>query len=136
MSLRETAHASTAALDANRFFGHHRLACRDAHARPRPQQQPRRLHKAARRYLQPFRETRTAPTAVPIPPTIRQVTSWLTRHPDSLDEDERTQLTQIPARSPELAATYRHVDDFAEIMTNRDGHRLPAWMRERGRRTR
>jgi len=54
----------------------------------------------------------------------------LTRHPDSLDEDERMQLTQILARSPELAATHRHVHDFAEIMTNRNGHRLPAWMRE------
>ena len=86
--------------------------------------------KTVRRYLQPFRETRTAPPAVPIPPTLRQVTGWLTRHPDSLDEDERMQLTQILARSPELAATHRHVHDFAEIMTNRNGHRLPAWMRE------
>jgi hypothetical protein len=31
---------------------------------------------------------------------------------------------------PELAATHRHVHDFAEIMTNREGHRLPAWMTE------
>jgi len=86
--------------------------------------------KTVRRYLQPFRETRTAPPAVPIPPTIRQVTGWLTRHPDSLDEDERMQLKQILVRSPELTATHRHVHDFAEIMTNREGHRLPAWMGE------
>jgi len=86
--------------------------------------------KTVRRYLQPFRETRTAPPAVPIPPTMRQVTGWLTRHPDRLDEDERMQLNRILVRSPELAATHRHVHDFAEIMTNREGHRLPAWMGE------
>ena len=50
----------------------------------------------------------------------------MTRHPDSLDEDERMQLTQILARSPELAATHRHVHDFAEIMTNREGDRQAA----------
>jgi transposase len=85
--------------------------------------------KTVRRYLQPFRETRTAPPAVPIPPTIRQVTGSLTRHPDSLNADDRMQLKQILVRSPELAATHRQVHDFAEIMTNR-GHRLPAWMGE------
>ena len=86
--------------------------------------------KTVRRYLQPFRETCTAPPAVPVPPTIRQVTGWLTRHPDRLDEDERMQLKQILVRSPELAATHRHDHDFAQIMTNRQGHRLPAWMGE------
>jgi transposase len=86
--------------------------------------------KTVRGYLQPFRETRTAPPAMPIPPIIRQVTGWLTRHPDSLDKDERMQLKQILVRSPDLAATHRHVHDFAEIMTNREGHRLPAWMGE------
>jgi transposase len=86
--------------------------------------------KTVRRYLQPFRETRTAPPAAPTPPTIRQVTGWLTRHPDSLDQDECMQLNQILAHSPELAATHRHVHDFAEIMTNREGHRLPVWMGE------
>ena len=54
----------------------------------------------------------------------------VTRYPDSLDEDERMQLKQILVRSPELAATHRHVHDFAEIMTNRESHRLPAWMGE------
>jgi transposase len=67
---------------------------------------------------------------VPIPPTIQQVTGWLTRHPDSLHADERMQLKQMLVRSPELAATHRQVHDFAEIMTNREGHRLPAWMGE------
>jgi hypothetical protein len=56
--------------------------------------------KTVRRYLQPFRETRTAAPAVPIPPTIRQVTGWLTRHPDSLHEDERMQLKQILVAAP------------------------------------
>ncbi len=40
------------------------------------------------------------------------------------------QLEQILARSPELAVTHRQVHDFAEIMTHREGQRLPAWMRD------
>jgi hypothetical protein len=42
-----------------------------------------------RQYLHPFRATLVAPPPVPTPPSVRQVTRWLTRRPDSLSEDER-----------------------------------------------
>jgi len=44
--------------------------------------------KTVRRYLQPFRAGLTAPAPVPVAPSVRQVAGWLTRHPDSLGEDD------------------------------------------------
>jgi hypothetical protein len=41
----------------------------------------------------------------PPPPTVREITGWLTRHPDSLTEDEKTQLKALLERCPELHAT-------------------------------
>jgi len=84
--------------------------------------------KTVRRYLQPFRASLTAPAPVPVAPSIRQVTGWLTRHPDSLDEDERLQRKAILTRSPALAATARHVSEFAQMLTGRHGDRLQDWI--------
>jgi transposase len=83
-----------------------------------------------RRYLHPFRATLTALPAVPVPPTVRQVTGWLTRRPDDLDEDERLALKDILARSDALATTARQVHAFAEMLTGRHGERLEEWMRD------
>ena len=72
---------------------------------------------------------RAAPaTAPPPPPTVRQVTGWLTRHPTTLSEDDRTDLKNVLARCPELDAAARHVRDFGEILTGRLGTRLPIWI--------
>ncbi|QNP75584.1 ISL3 family transposase [Streptomyces roseirectus] len=72
---------------------------------------------------------RAAPaTAPPPPPTVRQVTGWLTRHPAALSEEERTALKNVLARCPELDAAAGHVHAFGEILTNRLGHTLPAWI--------
>lgn len=76
-----------------------------------------------RRYLHPFRVTLVAPPPVPVPPTVQQVTGWLTRHPDSLTEEERLELKKILDRSPVLATTQRHVREFAEMLTQRHGER-------------
>lgn len=84
--------------------------------------------KTVRRYRQPFRASLTAPAPVPVAPSIRQVTGWLTRHPDSLDEDERLQRKAILTRSPALAATARHVSEFAQMLTGRHGDRLQDWI--------
>lgn len=85
--------------------------------------------KTVRRYLRPFRATLTAPPPVPVPPTVRRVTGWLTRRPDDLSEDDTLALKQILAQgSPELDATYTHVRQFAEIMTNPQGQRLSEWL--------
>lgn len=84
--------------------------------------------KTVRRYLHPFRENLVAPPATPVPPTVRQVTGWLTRDPDALDEHDTLALKQIRARSAVLDTTYEHVRDFAKILTNLQGDRLPDWM--------
>jgi transposase len=84
--------------------------------------------KTVRRYLQPFRAAMTAPPPVPLAPSVRQVTGWLTRHPDSLDEDERLQRKVILTRSPALSTTARHVSEFAQMLTGGHGDRLEDWI--------
>ncbi len=84
--------------------------------------------KTVRRYLQPFRATLTAPPARPTPPTVRAVTSWLTRRPEDLTEGQTLRLKNILARSPALQATHDLIRGFADILTQRKGHELPAWM--------
>ncbi|MFE2188901.1 ISL3 family transposase [Streptomyces sp. NPDC059455] len=68
------------------------------------------------------------PQAPPPPPTVRQVTGWLTRHPTALSEEERAALKDVLARCPELDTAAGHVRDFGEILTNRLGPTLPAWI--------
>lgn len=65
---------------------------------------------------------------VPIVLSARQITSWLTRRPDTLDEHERLELKKILDRSPTLAVTGEQVREFAEMLTERQGHRLADWM--------
>ena len=84
--------------------------------------------RSVRRYLQPLRATLTAPALPPPPPTVREVTRWITSHPDHLTEDETAQLGRIKTRSPQLTATAGHVTAFAEMMTGRHGERLPEWI--------
>ena len=81
-----------------------------------------------RRYLQPFRPTRTAPPPAPAAPKIREVVRWMLTKPDNLQPDQREHLDRILARSPHLAATARHVAAFADMMTKLTGHRLPEWL--------
>jgi transposase len=81
-----------------------------------------------RRYLQPFRPTRSAPPPAPAAPKIREVVRWILTKPDNLDPDQRQHLDRILARSPHLAAAARHVTAFADMMTNLAGHRLPEWI--------
>jgi transposase len=84
-----------------------------------------------RRYLQPFRATLAAPPPIPVPPSVRQVTGCLTRHPDSLTKDETLKLEQLLDRSPTLAATYQHVRSFAAILGNRTGQQhLASWIKQ------
>jgi transposase len=67
---------------------------------------------------------------VPIAPTVRQVTGWLTHHPDRLTEDDGVQLKGVLARSDTLTVTHRQVREFAEMLTQRRGENLDAWMRD------
>lgn len=72
---------------------------------------------------------RVAPSgAPPRPPTVRQVTGWLTRHPTARTEEDRAGLKDVLARCPELDAAAGHVRDFGEILTGRLGATLAAWI--------
>jgi transposase len=84
--------------------------------------------RSARRYLQPLRSTLAAPVLPPPPPTVREVTRWITSHPDHLTDDQTARISQVKARSTQLSATAGHVTAFAEMMTGRHGERLPAWL--------
>ncbi|MFE7650498.1 hypothetical protein [Streptomyces phaeoluteigriseus] len=46
-------------------------------------------------------------------PSVRDVTSWITRRPDRLTDDRAQQLKQILARCPALGRTAEHVRLFA-----------------------
>ena len=84
--------------------------------------------RSARRYLQPLRATLTAPVLPPPPPSVREVTRWITSHPDHLTDEETAKLGQVKARSTPLSTTASHVTAFAGMMTGRHGDRLEAWI--------
>jgi transposase len=79
-------------------------------------------------YLAPFRKLKAAPPAVPAPPKVRHITSWIRRRPDNLDPDEQLKLKNVLAVCPHLDALAGHVASFAEMMTGRHGDRLDAWI--------
>ncbi|MFF8609491.1 hypothetical protein ACF06X_26530 [Streptomyces sp. NPDC015346] len=62
----------------------------------------------------------------PRPPTVRQVTGWLTRHPTALSEEDRAGLKDVLARCPELDTAAGHVRGFGEILTDRLGSWIDA----------
>ncbi|MFJ9089779.1 ISL3 family transposase [Streptomyces sp. NPDC102384] len=62
------------------------------------------------------------------PPSVRNVTSWITRHPASLTAEQSEQLKTILTRCPALQRTAHHIRAFAELMNKRDGQYLPQWI--------
>ncbi|WP_256257150.1 transposase [Streptomyces sp. MUSC 14] len=60
--------------------------------------------------------------------SVRGGTSWLTRHPDRLTDDQAQRLKEILARCPSLGRTAGHVRAFAELMNNRKGRDLDQWI--------
>lgn len=81
-------------------------------------------------YLRHFRSGETTPArfTAPLAPSVREVTSWFTRHPDHLRETDRLQLKTLLTRCPPLDDVYELVKSFAVMMTEREGHRLPDWI--------
>ncbi|MBS2549621.1 ISL3 family transposase [Catenulispora sp. NL8] len=86
--------------------------------------------RTVRRFLAPYRKQAAKIPAVPVPPTVRDATGWLTRHPEGLSADEQQRLKGILARCPELDDLSGLVTDFAKMMVNLDGHLLNAWITE------
>jgi transposase len=82
-------------------------------------------------YLRPFTGL-AAPPAVPAPPKVRHITSWILRDPASLDDDEQASLTSVRAQCPHLDALASQVTEFAKILTGRRGEQLDAWIAQAG----
>jgi len=78
--------------------------------------------------VRPWRCQHPLPGPPSRPPTARQVTAWIMTHPDHLDQDQRTGLKQVLADCPELELLSGLVQDFARIMSGREGHQVDAWM--------
>jgi transposase len=89
-----------------------------------------------RRYLHPLRDSAPSPrsSAVvrprPAVPKPRRITRWMMTDPDRLDSDDAAQLATVLGACPELAATARHVRDFADLMNKQRGDRLDAWIQQ------
>ena len=81
-------------------------------------------------YLRPFKALPCAPPAVPAPPKVRHLTSWILRDPATLDESEQASLDGVRAHCPHLDALARHVTAFAKILTGRHGEQLDTWIAE------
>ena len=81
-----------------------------------------------RRYLHPLRDGRPAPPARPVAPTVREVTGWILRRPESLDLADQVRLKQVLAHCPQLDAAAAHVTGFAEMMGARRGDQLDDWL--------
>jgi transposase len=85
-------------------------------------------HRTVRTWLSPLRAGLTPAAPAPRAPSVREVTSWLTRHPDRLDEDARLRLKAIVDHSPALHSTATHVRTFARILVERQGQDPHGWM--------
>ncbi|MFC4506635.1 MULTISPECIES: ISL3 family transposase [Streptomyces] len=80
-------------------------------------------------HLRPLRRTRVQ-TALPRPPSVREVTGWMMRHPDRLDTEQTQQLKELCTHCPELGAVHSHVRAFALMLTTLtgDAEHLTTWI--------
>ncbi|WP_254648607.1 transposase [Streptomyces sp. GbtcB6] len=70
----------------------------------------------------------TPDASPPRPPTVRQATGWLTRHPDTLSEEKTRQLTLVLTSCPELATAHEHIRALGQMLQSRQAAELPAWI--------
>ncbi|WP_276147920.1 ISL3 family transposase [Streptomyces sp. 11-1-2] len=76
-----------------------------------------------------LREKRTSPRPVTAqPPAPRAVTRWILSRPETLTQIEQLRLKAVLANCPELDALTGHVRSFAQMLTERQGERLPQWL--------
>ncbi|WXH43010.1 transposase family protein [Streptomyces netropsis] len=81
-----------------------------------------------RQYVRRLREAFPRDDAPRKPPSVRDVTSWITRHPDILSTDQAQQLKDILTRCPALDSAAEHMRAFADLMNNRQGRHLHQWI--------
>lgn len=79
-------------------------------------------------YFRRFRQVKGRSPAQPAPPTVREVTAWITHHPGGLKETDRQRLKTVLERCPPLEAVSGHVRDFAEMLTDPASDRLHGWL--------
>lgn len=76
-----------------------------------------------------LREKRISPGLVTArPPSPRVVAGWIPRRPETLPEIDHLRLKAVLVHCPELDALTTHVRSFAQILTERQGERLPQWL--------
>ncbi|MFE2143204.1 ISL3 family transposase [Streptomyces sp. NPDC059456] len=76
-----------------------------------------------------FREKRLSPSPVTArPPSPRVVAGWILRRPETLTETEHLRLKAVLVHCPELDALARHVRSFGQMLSERQGERLPQWL--------
>ncbi|MEV7346093.1 transposase [Streptomyces sp. NPDC093544] len=56
------------------------------------------------------------------------MTRWILSRPESLTEIEQLRLKAALVNCPELDALVGHVRSFAQMLTERQGERLPQWL--------
>ncbi|MEV8639477.1 transposase, partial [Streptosporangium sp. NPDC051023] len=79
-------------------------------------------------YFRRFRQVKGRSPAQPGPPSVREVTTWITRHPGGLTEVDRRRLKTVLARCPQLEAVSGHVRAFAEMLADLAADRLRGWL--------
>lgn len=80
-----------------------------------------------RAFVEQYR-TRPDLNKVTKPPSVREVTGWICRHPDHLVERDADQLRAILECSPELTIAADLVRSFAQMLTSLHGNRLGEWI--------
>ncbi|MGW0788501.1 ISL3 family transposase [Streptomyces sp. NPDC002911] len=76
-----------------------------------------------------FREKRLSPgPSTARPPSPRIVAGWILRRPETLNETEQLRLKAVLVHCPELDALTGHVRSFGQMLTERQGERLPQWL--------
>ena len=83
-----------------------------------------------RDYVRRYSRWVRASSASPPPPSVRDAVTWITRHPDGLDEETGSQLRALLGRCPELDALHDCIRSFAVMLTRRRGERLPGWLEQ------